>query len=225
MTINGLAAPELSEYWSLREDTHAESGASPDGPLVVKTPDGELRVPRPSGLLREAVRRMLLGSVSLRNVVHDFPGYNTPEEAPGEGARELRSELAQLGAVTVRTLALGAEPLLSVIPQAPGAHLVPRPLPYRGRVRLVRSAAVRYEGAGAVLEAPGARFRAEFHRPEAFRLLAGVGTEGVYDPAGLLALTEPALPGPAVAAALAYLTAAGLAEVTAARPPGGPRGA
>ncbi|PWI45349.1 hypothetical protein [Streptomyces sp. ICBB 8177] len=212
MTINSLAAPELSEYWSLREDTHTESGAGPEGPLVVRTPDGELRVPRPSGLLREAVRRMLLGSVSLRNVVDDFPRYDTPSDAVGDDARALLAELAQLSSVTVRTLALGAEPLLSVVPLLPGARFAPQPCPDPGRARLIESAVVRYEDGWAALEAPGVPYRVEFHRPEAFRLLGRLDTRAVHDPAGLLTLPRARVPERAVDAVTAYLAGVGLVE-------------
>ena len=57
MRIDRLAARELGEFWSLREDVMVLSGPS----TVLRTPWGELRLERPGPLLREALRRMQLG--------------------------------------------------------------------------------------------------------------------------------------------------------------------
>ncbi|WP_158813133.1 hypothetical protein [Streptomyces rimosus] len=211
MSINGLAAFDLYEYYSLREDTHVDFGTDPGSPLVLTTPDGLHRVDRPSGLLRDAVRRMLLGAVSLRNVVADFPAYDTPPESLDGESRRLLAELERLQEITVRTLAVGARPLLSLVPLDRDARLAPRPMPAVRAGRLARSAVVRRAGGGLVLESPRAHYRAELHGPEALRVLDLLGAGGAEGPGSAAPQPVP-LPAPVVAAAMAYLAAAGLVD-------------
>jgi hypothetical protein len=87
MSISSLGAPQLAEYWSLLEDIEVDLGTGPGAPLVLCGAGQRLRIEAPSEQLREAVRRMQLGAVTLRNVVPDFPEYDTPETKPGPTAR------------------------------------------------------------------------------------------------------------------------------------------
>jgi hypothetical protein len=196
MSISSLGAPQLAEYWSLLEDIEVDLGAGPGAPLVLCRAGQRLRIEAPSEQLREAVRRMQLGAVTLRNVVPDFPEYDTPETKPGPTARKLVGDLQKLGGVTVRTLDAGGRPLLSFVPVRPGARLVPRPLePAPGQVLgLVGTVLLRPYGAS--LESAASRYRAHFHGPHALALLAELRH-------------RDALPTtPAARAAVAYLHAA-----------------
>ncbi|HEY0640181.1 MAG TPA: hypothetical protein VGD67_21335, partial [Pseudonocardiaceae bacterium] len=67
--------------WSLREDVLVEAD---DDALVVVTRWGEYRVDDPGPLVRESLRRMLLGPVSLANVL---PGGGPAHGAGGVPAR------------------------------------------------------------------------------------------------------------------------------------------
>ncbi|WP_129308645.1 hypothetical protein [Streptomyces sp. L2] len=196
MSISSLGAPQLAEYWSLLEDVEVDLGTGPGGPLVLSRPGQRLHIDAPGKLLREAVRRMQLGAVTLRNVVPDFPEYDTPEAKPGTTARQLVADLQKLGGMTVRTLDAGGRPLLSFVPVRPDARLVPRPLdgvPGQS-LRLVGTALRRPYGAS--LESAASRYRAQFHGPHALALLARLRH-------------RDALPTtPVASAAVAYLHAA-----------------
>lgn len=122
MRIDRLAAPELSELWSLREDVTVRFDG--DG-ATLRTPWGRRFVPRPAPAVREALRRMLLGPVSLANVIPGFPGYEMPEQHWDDASRDLLAVLDDLQDVVVRHLATGAALCLSVVPVAPETRFRP----------------------------------------------------------------------------------------------------
>ncbi|AGS69477.1 hypothetical protein [Streptomyces collinus] len=199
MRIDRLAAPELSELWSLREDVTV--GFDGDD-VLLRTPWGRRTVPRPARSVREALRRMLLGPVSLANVVPGFPGYDVPEEHWDDASRELLTVLDAHQDVVVRHLAVGATVCLSVLPVAPRAGFRPTSAEPGGRARLRDDVLVRREGRTTVLHSPRLHHRLELHGPEAERLLHWLS--GRRD-------GTPAHPPPAVArAARCYAAAAGL---------------
>ncbi|MGV9564731.1 hypothetical protein [Streptomyces sp. NPDC003480] len=208
MRIDRLAAPELSELWSLREDVTIRFDG--DGALL-RTPWGRRVVPRPAPTVREALRRMLLGPISLANVIPGFPGYEVPEEHWDDASRSLLAVLDVHQDVVVRHLAVGAALCLSVVPVVPGAGFRPTAVEPDGRARLRDDVLVRREGRTTVLHSPRLHHHLELHGPEADRLLDRLRghDEGA-----------PAHPPPAVArAARCYAAAAGLlAECVA---PGG----
>ncbi|MEU6284547.1 hypothetical protein [Streptomyces sp. NPDC047028] len=174
MSISSLGAPQLAEYWSLLEDIEVDLGTGPGAPLVLCRAGQRLRIEAPSEQLREAVRRMQLGAVTLRNVVPDFPEYDTPETKPGPTARKLAGDLQKLGGLTVRTLEAGGRPLLSFVPVRSGARLAPRPLEPVSGPALGLVGTVLRRPYGASLESAASRYRAEFHGPHALALLSGL---------------------------------------------------
>ncbi|MEU6256454.1 hypothetical protein [Streptomyces sp. NPDC047043] len=210
MRIDRLAAPELSELWSLREDVTVRF----DGDAaLLRTPWGRRFVPRPAPAVREALRRMLLGPVSLANVVPGFPGYDVPEERWDDASREVLAVLDAHQDVVVRHLAAGAALCLSVVPMAPEARFSLPSAEPGPAARLRDDVAVRDEGRTTVLYAPRLQHRLELHGPEADLLLQRL--RGRHDDGA-----APAHPPPAVAsAARCYAAAAGLLAEGAA--PGG----
>uniref|UniRef100_A0AAU2V9H8 Uncharacterized protein n=1 Tax=Streptomyces sp. NBC_00003 TaxID=2903608 RepID=A0AAU2V9H8_9ACTN len=206
MRIDRLAARELGEFWSLREDVTVLSGRS----TVLRTPWGELHLERPGPLLCEALRRMQLGPVSLANVVPGFPGYDVPEDEWNEDSRELLAALAPLQHVIVRHLAIGASPLLSVVPLSPRASFHPPSVAPGGELRVPKEAVLRGPGRDPVLSYEGGDHRVELHGPDAPRLLLHLqGGRGDFQ-----SPLDVPLPGTVVRAARAYAVAAGvLSEV------------
>jgi hypothetical protein len=208
MRIDRLAAPELSELWSLREDVTVRFDG--DG-ATLRTPWGRRFVPRPAPAVREALRRMLLGPVSLANVIPGFPGYEMPEQHWDDASRDLLAVLDDLQDVVVRHLATGAALCLSVVPMAPETRFRPPADEPAPRARLAADVEIRREGRTTVLHAHRLRHRVELHGPEAGRLLERLcGRDS----------GAPAHPPPAVTrAARCYAAAAGLLTEGAA--PGG----
>ncbi|MEU6054409.1 hypothetical protein ABZ829_28790 [Streptomyces xanthochromogenes] len=202
MRIDRLAARELGEFWSLREDVTVLFGQS----TVLRTPWGELRLERPGPLLREALHRMQFGPVSLGNVVPGFPGYDVPEQEWNEASRELLDALDPLQHVIVRHLAIGASPLLSVTPLSPDATFRPPPVAPGGDLRVPKEAVVRRPGQDTVLSYEGCDHRVELHGPDAPRLLFHLqGGKGDFRSPG-----DVPLPRSVVQAARAYAVAAGV---------------
>lgn len=229
MLIGHLAGPQLTELWSLRDDTFLDSGCDPSdrsGPVVLDTHWGELRLDAPGPAVREALRRMVIGPVSLRNVVADFPESGTVE--PGTQlsaeATELLKVLRRIQHVVVRTIAVGSFPLLSVVPLSPQARFAPLPPPGNLPARLSRFAVLRRARGGLRLESPLCLHRAELLRPEASVLLVGLGgtAEDVAATAPPEEWNAPALPDSFVETALSYLAAAGLVVFAEPGHGGGP---
>ncbi|WP_269853362.1 SagB family peptide dehydrogenase [Streptomyces sp. RPT161] len=229
MLIGHLAGLQLTELWSLRDDTflHLDCDPSdPPCPVVLDTRWGELRLDAPGPAVREALRRMRTGPVSLRNVVADFPesGVAEPGRALSPETTELLAVLHRIQHVVVRTLAVGSVPLLSVVPLSPQAEFAPQPLPRHLPTRLSRFTVLRYAQGALRLESPLSHHRAELLRPEASVLLARLcGTPA--DAAGAAPPKEwgpPALPDAVVDSALSYLIAAGLAVLSETGHGGGP---
>ncbi|MFD7666464.1 hypothetical protein [Streptomyces sp. NPDC059788] len=202
MRIDRLAAPELAEFWSLREDVTVDFGER----TVLRTPWGELAADRPGPHLREALRRMLLGPVSLGNVVPGFPGFDVPEDRWNDASRELLAALAQLQHVVARHLTVGAAPLLSVVPLTRHARFRPAAAaPGRG-ARLRDDVLLRPSGPDQVLLSENSHHRVELHGPDADQLLAHLRS-GHDAPA--VPGTTP-LPPAAVRAARSFADAAGM---------------
>ncbi|MFG3286668.1 hypothetical protein [Streptomyces sp. NPDC048111] len=202
MRIDRLAARELGEFWSLREDVTVLFGRS----TVLRTPWGELRLERPGPLLREALHRMQLGPVSLANVVPGFPGYDVPETEWNDASRELLTALAPLQHLIVRHIAIGASPLLSVVPLSPRATFHPPPVAPGGDLRVPRDVVLRGPGSDPVLAYAGCDHRVELHGPDAPRLLLHL--RGVND--DFRSSPDATLPSSVVRAARAYAVAAGM---------------
>jgi len=208
MRIDQLAAPQLSEFWSLREDTEARFDGEEGSPILLRTHIGELPIERPSPALGEALRRMQLGPVLLGNVVPGFPGYDVPREQWNDASRELLDALAGLHHLVVRTLAVGAIPLLSVVPLGRRAQFRPRPLPSAPGVRLARDAMVRRHGGDLVLRSPRSECRVDLHWPDAAQLLLHLEGDGDETAVRLGLLPQ------VLRAVRAYLSAAGMLEDT-----------
>ncbi|AYG82987.1 hypothetical protein DWB77_05179 [Streptomyces hundungensis] len=202
MRIDRLAARELGEFWSLREDVTVLFGQS----TVLRTPWGELRLERPGALLREALHRMQLGPVSLANVVPGFPGYDVPEDEWNDASRELLGALAPLQHLIVRHIAIGASPVLSVVPLSPRATFRPPPIAPGGEFRVPEDVVLRRAGGDPVLAHEGCAHRIELHGPDAPRLLVHL-QEGTGDFRSPL---DVPLPQAVVRAARAYAVAAGM---------------
>lgn len=202
MRIDRLAALELGEFWSLREDVTVRSGRS----VVLCAPWGETRLEQPGPLLREALHRMQLGAVSLGNVVPGFPGYDVPESDWNDASRDLLGVLDGLQHMVVRHLATGASPLLSVVPQSPRARFHPPRVPPDAGLRLPDEVVLRRPGRDPVLAFEGSDHRVELHGPDASRLLSHLqGRYGRFRPP-----PDAPLPEPIVRAARSYAAAAGM---------------
>lgn len=220
LSISDFALPRLTELWSLRDDTHVDFDSGPRGSVLLDTRWGELRIPEPGEELREALRRMLIGPVSLRNVLPDFPDIGVPaDDTPlSAGTAALLHALSRLQHVVVRMLAVGPAPLLSVVPLSEHARFAPRPLPEGRPCRLSRFAVLRHAEDGLRMESPLSHHRVELLRPEATLLLSRLGsTRGTPWQADAV----PALSAAVTDAALSYLAATGM--VLLAEPPEAPR--
>ncbi|RKE21263.1 SagB family peptide dehydrogenase [Streptomyces sp. TLI_171] len=216
MRIDNLAAPQLSELWSLREDTLVETDDGTGGALTVQTRWGTVVFEDPDPVLRQALERMTLGPVSLSNVLPGFPGLWEVDRPGGhtpEVERLLR-DLDRIRGCLVRTLALGGMPLLSVVPLARGAWFTPRPAPDDRPCRLSRFSVLRWAEGGLRLESPLALHRVQLHRSEAMLLL------GLLD--GSVQAGAPKLDPEVARTAIGYLVAARVA-VVAEDVPGLPR--
>ncbi|WP_034089975.1 hypothetical protein [Streptacidiphilus albus] len=207
MRISDLATPQLTEFWSLREDVRVSCESDPVETLVLHASGTELRIAHPSALLREAVRRMLLGSVSLRNIVPDFPDYNTPHDSLDVGTKELLVELAELGHLIIRTIAVGSETLLSVITLESGNSLTPEALPATWSAHLAPSVRIRLLKHRALIESSSSCHRAEIEQVET---LDRLGLTQRPHPEALPAEPAAPLPASALDASIAYLVAADL---------------
>ncbi|MFH8571862.1 SagB family peptide dehydrogenase [Streptomyces sp. NPDC017993] len=222
MLLGQLVPPHPIELWSLRDDTLLDPDAGPHGAVTLDTRWGEERLTGLSGPVREALRRMCVGPVDLRNVLPDFPADGRPVDdtplAPETG--ELLSTLGRWGHVVVRTLAVGSSPLLSVVPLSRRARFTPRPVPHGRPCRLSRFTVLRYAAGGLRMESPLSHHRVELLRPEASLLLARLG--GEMDDGAWAQPDGSMLNEDSMAVALSYLVAAGM--VVVAEPGGEPDG-
>ncbi|WP_329465260.1 hypothetical protein [Streptomyces sp. NBC_01431] len=209
MRIDRLAARDLGEFWSLREDVMVLPGPS----MVLRTPWGELRLERPGLLLREALHRMQLGPVSLGNVVPGFPGYDVPEGEWNDASRELLDALDSLQHLIVRHLSLGASPLLSVVPLSPDARFCLPPVAPGAECRLSSDVVLRGTGHDPVLAYEGADHRVELHGPDASRLLLHL--RGAYS--DFQSPFDGSLSEEVVRAARSYTAAAGMLAIDDAK--------
>ena len=66
--------------WSLREDVSVESGLG-EGPLLLRGRWGHATVRQPTHVVREALNRMRLGPVSLRNVIGECDSDSDSDRA------------------------------------------------------------------------------------------------------------------------------------------------
>ncbi|WP_405017562.1 SagB family peptide dehydrogenase [Kitasatospora sp. NBC_00070] len=184
--------------WSLREDVHVEL-PDPGGDVLLHSRWQTERVVRPDRTTREALRRMRLGPVSLRNVL----------DGAEDGAEErLSRALHGIQHLIVRSIGMtgSQSPLLSFVPMSPRASLdLPRVTPDRP-VRLSRFAHLHSEGRGFELESPLSLFRVTAHRGAGAELLASLGWTATPEE---LLKTVP-LPRAVVLELLAHLLAAGL---------------
>lgn len=208
---HGYPSPPWSELWSLREDV--EVLVEPDGqPVRLRNRWGEISIQQPSPVVREALRRMLLGPISLENVIGARGQPGTGETAAASLAA-LRQVLDRLQPFIIRTLGImSGRPLLSVVPLTPGAGFRPVPLLADTQIRLSAFVQLRTDGHEYRLESPLALHRVLLHRPEALWLLSSLnrpvtGAEAIS--AISSARAWPHLDTVA-AAALAYLAATGM---------------
>jgi SagB-type dehydrogenase family enzyme len=203
----GLPGSEGRELWSLREDVSVEAG--PGGLIRLRGRWGAITIQRATAVVQDALHRMSLGPVSLRNVAGTgHPSGAFEQREAKTGARSLYEVLERLQPLVVRSLALDSgQALLSVVPLMPGARFHPVPLPPRLPVRLSRFAQLRTDGNEYRLESSIARHRVLLHRPEALWLIGSLAR------AATAAGCAGAFPGQApVLAALAYLRAAGMLD-------------
>ncbi|MFJ5233560.1 SagB family peptide dehydrogenase [Kitasatospora sp. NPDC088391] len=214
MRIDNLAAPQLSELWSLREDTCVESDDEA-GTLTVQSRWGTVEFEDPDPALRMALERMTLGPVSLSNVLPGFPGLWEVDRPGGHdpAVSRLLHDLDRVRDSLVRSLALGGTPVLSVVPLARGAWFTPRPAPSDRPCRLSRFTVMRWAEGGLRLESPLAHHRVQLHRSEAVLLL------GMLD--GSTQAGGPRLDPELAATAIGYLLAARIAVVAEDGPDGG----
>jgi SagB-type dehydrogenase family enzyme len=192
-----------SELWSLREDVHVELGPA-DGPVLLHSRWGDITIQRSTPVVREALRRMLLGPISLENVI---AGRHESAARPADSMAALRGVLDQIQPFIIRTLGFeSGQPLLSVIPLTPQARFHPEPVPADLAVRLSSFAQLRTDGSEYRLESALSLHRVVLHRPEAVWLLGSLGRPAQ---AAVSAGAWPSL-GTLAADALAYLAAVGM---------------
>lgn len=194
----GSLAPQLVNLWSLRPDIVVDPDTDPEEALLLETPWEDLRIKEPSAALREAVRRMQLGPSAIPNILASASG------SPG-GAEKLLEELRPLQHLVVRTLAVGAVPLLSVVPISGQARFT-RLKPLLGRVcRLSRFAVIRCApGGGLAVESSLVDHKVELHHPGVMGMLGRI--DGAADD-----FDAPHLP--VAEAVRSYLVAAGVLVV------------
>ncbi len=193
--------PVLAELWSLREDVQVELGPS-DGPVRLYGPWGEVTIQQPPSSLRDALHRMRLGPILLKNVI----SWQKESPATREQVQLLRG-LERLQPFIIRTLGFeSGQLLLSVVPLTLRSRFQLAPLPLDAQVRLSTFAEMRTNGTDFILESPLALHRVLLHRAEAIWLIAALGRPTT------VAACDGALPqlGPFAAHALAYLVAAGM---------------
>lgn len=195
---------QRAELWSLREDVRVEPDPG-DQSIQLSSGWGGVTIRRPAPVVREALRRMLLGPVSLENAVRT--GEDQTDSAAAESLALLNRVLGRLQPFVIRTLPTASgQPLLSVVPLTPRSRFHPKRLPAAMRVRLSVFAQLSTDGSEYRLESPLSLHRVLLHRPEAVGLLGALGR-----PVAVSGMSR-AWPHLASTAAdvLAYLAAAGM---------------
>jgi SagB-type dehydrogenase family enzyme len=179
---------------------HSESA---DGPVRLISNWGNVTIQRPSPQVREALRRMLLGPISLDNVVRD----PTRLEGNALSLKPVYEVLDRLQPFIIRSLGFDSgQPLLSVVPLTPRSRFHPVPLPADMRIRLSAFAQLRTDGNEYRLESPLSLHKVLLHRAEAVWLISSLARPVA---ASESASTWPYLDSLA-ADALAYLAAIGM---------------
>lgn len=192
-----------SELWSLREDVQLQLPA--DGSVRLQSRWGSVTIQQPTAVVREALRRMLLGPISLENVT-SAPHGPSERRAAAESLTLLHSVLDRMQPFIIRTLGIeSGQPLLSVVPLTPRARFRPVPLPAHVRVRLSTFAQLRTDGNEYRLESPLSLYRVLLHRPEAMSLLSSLSR-----PTAVASVTARPHPDALAADAVAYLAAIGM---------------
>lgn len=197
------SAPTV-RLWSLADDTVVEVAAD-DSRATVTSGRGRVALDRPGRLVLEALRRMGLGPISLRNaLLSAVPSGNVP--GPADLAT-VRRALERISSAVVHSLAMhdGQSPLVSVVPVLRHPIFVPGPLPTGALLRLSRFATLRPDGGTLLLEVPGAAYQVLFERPGSRAAVAALAAPRTVPAlAGL-----SGLPVDATADLAAFLRAAG----------------
>jgi SagB-type dehydrogenase family enzyme len=181
-----------------------------DGLIRLQSRWGDVTIQRPSLVAHEALQRMLLGPISLENVIG---GRDLPKGKEAAGSLEtLHQLLDQLQPFVIRTLGIeSGQPLLSVVPLTPRSRFRPVPLAPDLRVRLSTFAQLGTDGNEYRLESPLSLHRVLLHRPEAVWLLSSL-SRPITVGASVEAAATRAWPhlDSLAADALAYLAAVGM---------------
>jgi SagB-type dehydrogenase family enzyme len=153
-------------FWSLCDDILVETGL-PGAGVVLLTRWGDVAIGDPGPAIIESLRRMTFGPVSLDNVVDGEPDR-----------RRLIELLDGIQDRVVRSIGLedGTGLLLSVAPVGRHARFVLRPISADRQVRLSRSAILRAEDDGLVLESPLAAHRVVLHHPVCGAVIGALAT-------------------------------------------------
>jgi SagB-type dehydrogenase family enzyme len=192
---------ERHELWSLREDVTVESGPDEES-LLLRGRWGDVSVRQPSRMVREALNRMGLGPVSLRNVIGDCDSGRAEWE-------DLHRVLERLDPLIIRSLRQeSGQPIISVVPLTIRSRFRPVPLAPDIPVRLSSYAQLRTDGREFIVESPLALHRVVLHRAESVRLIAPL-----ISPVTPAVYRAVAHAHPFVAAVLEYLVAAGMVVV------------
>lgn len=194
-------APVTVRLWSLSEDVLVEDDPVTES-LIVVTRWGESRVDA-GAAARALLRRLVLGPVSLANVLASDADPAVPQVLAGL--------LETLRGAVVHSLGLpdGQAPLLSATPAVAAPSFRPTALDPARPVRLSRFASLRPQAGGLLVEAPDAAYRVLLHEQPAVRITAGLAAAGrLADVAGAAGVAAPI-----VADVLAFLVAAGVAQV------------
>ncbi len=210
---NAAVLPKRSELWSLREDVSIELESDAES-ILLRSRWGDVTIAQPSQLVCEALRRMSLGPISLKNVFGVRGASAAGQAAAGDEAPERPTQLYrvldQLQPLVVRSLKLeSGQPLLSVVPLTVRARFHPVPLAADVAVRLSVFAGLRTDGREYLLESPLALHRVVLHRAEASALIASLASP--VTPAAFAAAWPAEGTGGRLAAdVLEYLAAAGM---------------
>jgi SagB-type dehydrogenase family enzyme len=197
---NEAPGTEWHELLSLHECVSVESEPGEES-LLLRGRWGDATVRQPSPAVRQALNRMGLGPVSLRNVIDEC-------DSDPAGWEDLQRVLERLDPLIIRSLRQErGEPLISVVPLTIRSRFRPAPLAADIPVRLSAYAQLRTDGRECRIESPLALHRVVLHRAESVRLIAPLispVTPAVY---------RAAHAHPVVAAVLEYLVAAGMVVV------------